>query len=72
MLSSTALSFIVMRVCNGTTTISLPPPPQINSDYFPCFSKDPNNARPFEGLKIVDVGCGGGILSEVFLQYFEC
>ncbi|KAF3969281.1 hypothetical protein CMV_006925 [Castanea mollissima] len=28
------------------------------------FSKDPNSARPFEGLKIVDVGCGGGILSE--------
>ncbi|KAI5564694.1 hypothetical protein BDE02_14G076100 [Populus trichocarpa] len=28
------------------------------------FSKDPNCARPFEGLKIVDVGCGGGILSE--------
>nr|XP_023917488.1 ubiquinone biosynthesis O-methyltransferase, mitochondrial-like isoform X3 [Quercus suber]XP_023917496.1 ubiquinone biosynthesis O-methyltransferase, mitochondrial-like isoform X3 [Quercus suber]XP_023917504.1 ubiquinone biosynthesis O-methyltransferase, mitochondrial-like isoform X3 [Quercus suber] len=28
------------------------------------FDKDPNSARPFEGLKIVDVGCGGGILSE--------
>ncbi|KAK7856839.1 ubiquinone biosynthesis o-methyltransferase [Quercus suber] len=28
------------------------------------FGKDPNSARPFEGLKIVDVGCGGGILSE--------
>ncbi|XP_064981277.1 ubiquinone biosynthesis O-methyltransferase, mitochondrial isoform X2 [Musa acuminata AAA Group] len=26
--------------------------------------KDPFSARPFEGLKIVDVGCGGGILSE--------
>ncbi|KAK2984043.1 hypothetical protein RJ640_001204 [Escallonia rubra] len=26
--------------------------------------KDPNCARPFEGLKFVDVGCGGGILSE--------
>ncbi|XP_050242558.1 ubiquinone biosynthesis O-methyltransferase, mitochondrial-like isoform X3 [Quercus robur] len=26
--------------------------------------KDPNSATPFEGLKIVDVGCGGGILSE--------
>ncbi|KAK7856816.1 ubiquinone biosynthesis o-methyltransferase, partial [Quercus suber] len=26
--------------------------------------KDPNSARPFEGLKIVDVGCAGGILSE--------
>lgn len=28
------------------------------------FRKDPDSARPFEGLKIVDVGCGGGILSE--------
>ncbi|KAJ6796397.1 ubiquinone biosynthesis O-methyltransferase, mitochondrial [Iris pallida] len=28
------------------------------------FRKDPNCARPFEGLKIIDVGCGGGILSE--------
>ncbi|KAK9284922.1 hypothetical protein L1049_024103 [Liquidambar formosana] len=28
------------------------------------FRKDPHCARPFEGLKIVDVGCGGGILSE--------
>ncbi|KAG8634576.1 hypothetical protein MANES_17G059600v8 [Manihot esculenta] len=26
--------------------------------------KDPHVSRPFEGLKIVDVGCGGGILSE--------
>ncbi|OVA01471.1 Ubiquinone biosynthesis O-methyltransferase [Macleaya cordata] len=28
------------------------------------FGKDPYCARPLEGLKIVDVGCGGGILSE--------
>lgn len=28
------------------------------------FGKDPFSARPFEGLKFVDVGCGGGILSE--------
>ncbi|KAA8526228.1 hypothetical protein F0562_008033 [Nyssa sinensis] len=28
------------------------------------FRKDPHCARPFEGLRIVDVGCGGGILSE--------
>ncbi|XP_057460633.1 ubiquinone biosynthesis O-methyltransferase, mitochondrial-like [Actinidia eriantha] len=28
------------------------------------FRKDPYCARPLEGLKIVDVGCGGGILSE--------
>ncbi|XP_039142741.1 ubiquinone biosynthesis O-methyltransferase, mitochondrial [Dioscorea cayenensis subsp. rotundata] len=28
------------------------------------FRKDPFCARPFEGLKVIDVGCGGGILSE--------
>ncbi|KAH7571574.1 hypothetical protein JRO89_XS04G0081400 [Xanthoceras sorbifolium] len=29
-----------------------------------CFRKDPHSAKPFEGLNFVDVGCGGGILSE--------
>ncbi|CAJ1971361.1 unnamed protein product [Sphenostylis stenocarpa] len=28
------------------------------------FKKDPYSTKPLEGLKIVDVGCGGGILSE--------
>ncbi|XWS33021.1 hypothetical protein CRYUN_Cryun22dG0041600 [Craigia yunnanensis] len=28
------------------------------------YRKDPLSARPFEGLRIIDVGCGGGILSE--------
>ncbi|XP_038902130.1 ubiquinone biosynthesis O-methyltransferase, mitochondrial [Benincasa hispida] len=28
------------------------------------FRRDPCSVRPFEGLKFVDVGCGGGILSE--------
>ncbi|KAL5551080.1 hypothetical protein UlMin_001256 [Ulmus minor] len=28
------------------------------------FGRDPYSPTPFEGLKIVDVGCGGGILSE--------
>uniref|UniRef100_A0A1J3D348 Ubiquinone biosynthesis O-methyltransferase, mitochondrial n=3 Tax=Noccaea caerulescens TaxID=107243 RepID=A0A1J3D348_NOCCA len=28
------------------------------------FSKDPSSARPFEGLRLIDVGCGGGLLSE--------
>ncbi|XP_041992294.1 ubiquinone biosynthesis O-methyltransferase, mitochondrial-like [Salvia splendens] len=28
------------------------------------FGKDPSCLRPFEGLKFVDIGCGGGILSE--------
>ncbi|XP_074290070.1 ubiquinone biosynthesis O-methyltransferase, mitochondrial-like [Silene latifolia] len=28
------------------------------------FRKDLNSIKPFEGLKFVDVGCGGGILSE--------
>lgn len=28
------------------------------------FRKDPYSPKPFQGLKFVDVGCGGGILSE--------
>lgn len=28
------------------------------------FRKDPNSPKPFEGLRFVDVGCGGGLLSE--------
>nr|AWA45012.1 Ubiquinone biosynthesis O-methyltransferase, mitochondrial [Saccharum officinarum] len=26
--------------------------------------RDPNSSKPLEGLKVIDVGCGGGILSE--------
>ena len=26
--------------------------------------RDPKAARPFEGLRILDIGCGGGLLSE--------
>jgi 2-polyprenyl-6-hydroxyphenyl methylase/3-demethylubiquinone-9 3-methyltransferase len=28
------------------------------------FERDPTAERPFEGLRILDIGCGGGILSE--------
>ena len=28
------------------------------------FGRDPNAARPFEGLRILDIGCGGGLLCE--------
>ncbi len=28
------------------------------------FGRDPQAPRPFEGLRLVDVGCGGGLLSE--------
>ncbi|GAB4836746.1 Hexaprenyldihydroxybenzoate methyltransferase, mitochondrial [Ancistrocladus abbreviatus] len=36
----------------------------IRSTLCEHFRKDANSPRPFEGLKFVDVGCGGGILSE--------
>jgi 2-polyprenyl-6-hydroxyphenyl methylase / 3-demethylubiquinone-9 3-methyltransferase len=28
------------------------------------FGRKPNEARPLEGLKLLDIGCGGGLLSE--------
>lgn len=28
------------------------------------FGRDANLARPFEGLRLLDIGCGGGLLSE--------
>ena len=28
------------------------------------FGRDPRAARPFEGLRILDIGCGGGLLCE--------
>lgn len=28
------------------------------------FSRDPDDRRPFDGLQFLDIGCGGGLLSE--------
>jgi 2-polyprenyl-6-hydroxyphenyl methylase/3-demethylubiquinone-9 3-methyltransferase len=28
------------------------------------FGRDPNSLKPFEGLRLLDIGCGGGLLSE--------
>src|ERR1044072_4015428 len=28
------------------------------------FPRDPKSLRPFEGLNLLDIGCGGGLLSE--------
>jgi 2-polyprenyl-6-hydroxyphenyl methylase/3-demethylubiquinone-9 3-methyltransferase len=28
------------------------------------FGRDPKASRPFEGLRLLDIGCGGGLLSE--------
>ncbi|MBI2236000.1 MAG: bifunctional 2-polyprenyl-6-hydroxyphenol methylase/3-demethylubiquinol 3-O-methyltransferase UbiG [Magnetospirillum sp.] len=32
------------------------------------FCRDPATGRPFEGLRLLDVGCGGGLLSEPLAQ----
>lgn len=32
------------------------------------FGRDPSAERPFEGLRLLDVGCGGGLLSEPFAR----
>lgn len=31
-----------------------------------------NEARPLEGLDVLDVGCGGGLLCEVCTRQFRC
>ncbi len=28
------------------------------------YGRDPKSARPLEGLRVLDIGCGGGLLSE--------
>ncbi len=28
------------------------------------FGRDPHSAKPFEGLRVLDIGCGGGLLCE--------
>ena len=28
------------------------------------FGRDPSGPKPFEGLDLIDIGCGGGLLSE--------
>ncbi len=29
-----------------------------------ALGRDPNDGKPFEGLRLLDIGCGGGLLSE--------
>jgi 2-polyprenyl-6-hydroxyphenyl methylase / 3-demethylubiquinone-9 3-methyltransferase len=32
------------------------------------FARDPRSLRPFEGLSVLDIGCGGGLLSEPMVR----
>ncbi len=36
----------------------------IREEALQTFGRDPASRRPFEGLKLLDIGCGGGLLSE--------
>ncbi|NBU27446.1 MAG: 3-demethylubiquinone-9 3-O-methyltransferase, partial [Caulobacteraceae bacterium] len=36
----------------------------IRDEVLNRFGRDPAARRPFEGLKLLDIGCGGGLLSE--------
>jgi 2-polyprenyl-6-hydroxyphenyl methylase / 3-demethylubiquinone-9 3-methyltransferase len=36
------------------------------------FNRDPKSLRPFEGLRILDIGCGGGLLSEPMARLGAC
>jgi len=36
----------------------------IRETAVPHFRRDPKSLRPFEGLALLDIGCGGGLLSE--------
>src|SRR3954451_17930109 len=32
------------------------------------FGRDPRARRPFEGLRLLDIGCGGGVLAEAIAR----
>ena len=36
----------------------------IRDEAMARFSRDPRASRPFEGLRLLDIGCGGGLLCE--------
>ncbi|KAJ1258060.1 hypothetical protein BS78_10G045400 [Paspalum vaginatum] len=40
----------------------------IRSSLCRHFRRGPHSAKPLEGLKVIDIGCGGGILSEPLAQ----
>ena len=33
------------------------------------FGRDRNSLKPFEGLRLLDIGCGGGLLSEPMARH---
>uniref|UniRef100_A0A0E0PTM7 Coenzyme Q3, methyltransferase n=1 Tax=Oryza rufipogon TaxID=4529 RepID=A0A0E0PTM7_ORYRU len=52
------------RPAGGSTVSSLNPAEVAKFAAIAETWRDPNSSKPLEGLKVIDVGCGGGILSE--------
>src|SRR6267154_6229621 len=36
----------------------------IRRQLLACFGRDPRALRPFDGLRLIDIGCGGGLVAE--------
>jgi 2-polyprenyl-6-hydroxyphenyl methylase / 3-demethylubiquinone-9 3-methyltransferase len=44
----------------------------IRAELVTHFGRDPRSLRPFEGLTLVDIGCGGGLIAEPMARLGFC